>query len=299
MLKGDNPIKRIKSYIEDEENVEYELEEEYEQDEENDNYIDDELGENEVIASEATSMEPIEEEESEITEDLFNDGDEEVKAIAEEVEKEIPQENNEQMLHRYYNDESLSEYEKDELLNDLAAKNIKTVYYVVNKLRSFQGMVSLDEMASAGMLGYAKAIKSYDPTREVKFSTFAINCIKNEIKFCLRKERKHYDRNISMNYTKHQDKNGNDLTIEDTLPDNSRTPEEELAHKELRKTILKKLNMLMPMEKYVAIYRRGLDRGIKLTQKDIAQYVNMSQANISKIERNCTDKMHDLLRNEN
>lgn len=201
------------------------------------------------------------------------------------------------MLLRYYNDKTLSDYEREQLLNEVAEKNIKTIYYIVNKQRNFSNMVPLDEMASAGFVGYAKAIDKYDPDRGVKFATFAINCIKNEIRFCLRKERRHYEHNISTNYIKHQDKNGNDLTIEDTLKDESMTPEEQLQHDTLRKLILENLQLLSPIEKYVTIYRFGLDRGITLTQKQIAGLVNMSQANISKIERNCTDKLRDLLSN--
>lgn len=227
-----------------------------------------------------------------------NEIDKETQILVDELEKSEAFKDNEEIFRRYHYDKSLTPYEKEQMLNDLASANIKTIYYVVNRLRHFQNMVSLDEMVSAGLVGYAKAIDKYDPSRNVKFATFAINCIKNEISFCLRKEHKHFDNNISTSYVRFRDKNGNDLLIEDTLQDNDPTPEETMHQKSLRKLIFDNLELLTPLEKYVVIYRFGLDRGIVLTQKQIANIVDMSQANISKIERNCTDKLRDLMISE-
>lgn len=221
--------------------------------------------------------------------------DEEVLRLAAELEKEISESSNEALFDRYHNDKTLTDFEREDLLNEIAKKNLKTIYYIVNKRRSFENMIPLDEMTNAGFVGYAKAIDKYDPSRGVKFATFAINCIKNEISFCLRKERKHYDHNISTDFVKHHDKNGNDLKVEDTLMDTGMTPEEIVRHQTLQKTIKDNIDLLSPIEKYVITYRYGLDRNITLTQKQIATLVDMSQANISKIERNCLDKLRDLM----
>ena len=198
-------------------------------------------------------------------------------------------------IFRKINRDDVSEYEKGLLLDNLSKDNEKLVYYVTNKFQSFRQMIQLDELADAGMLGYAKAIASYDPDRGVKFSTFAINCIKNEISFAIRKERRHYDKDISINYIAHENKNGRGLIIEDSIACDGPTPQDDINNTVLQKAIRECLNRLSAMEKYVVVYRFGLDRGITLTQKDIAELVDMSQANISKIERNCTEKLGDIL----
>lgn len=189
-------------------------------------------------------------------------------------------------------DDSMSDEDREEMMNDLAIKNIKTVYYVVNKFTAYS--VTQDDLISAGMLGYAKALKKFNPNRGVKFSTFAINCIKNEIRFCLRKENRHYKNHISLSTVKYEDKNGGQVVLEDVIADKKLTPEEELQKKSLRQIIVNIIDTLSPIEKYIIIYRFGLDRELELTQKEIAEQVDMSQANVSKIERGCMDKIREL-----
>lgn len=97
-----------------------------------------------------------------------------------------------------------------------------------------------------------------------------------------------------MNTVKYEDKNGSQVTLEDVIPDKNLTPEEEFQKNGLRKIILQIINTLSPIEKYIITYRFGLDREIELTQKEIAEQVDMSQANVSKIERGCMDKIKEL-----
>ncbi len=240
------------------------------------------------------SLESSEQETNSLTEGDADIIDEETLELEEAIMKEVPLESNEEMFIRYKTDTSLSEAEREALLNELAEKNIKMVYYIANSKRNFTSVTSIDEMVSAGFLGYAKAIKSYDVSKGVKFSTYAINCINNEVRFCLRKESK-YMYNKSTSEDAFRDKNGNGVKVEDTIRDLNPTPDRTMHDEALRKIILNSLGALTPQEKYVTIYRYGLDRGIELTQKEIASIIGMSQANISKIEKNCMDKLGPLL----
>lgn len=180
-------------------------------------------------------------------------------------------------------------------LDDLAEANIRTVYYVVQKFRANN---DYDELVSVGMMGYAKALDKFSPVRGIKFATFAIHCIYNEILFYLRKEKKIKDHNVSINTKLSTDKNGNDLVLEDIVPDTKPNPEEHIKTNDTKNTLIIALRGLAPTERYIIIYRYGIDRGIVLTQKDIAQKLDMSQANISKIEKNSLDKLEEMLRNE-
>lgn len=189
----------------------------------------------------------------------------------------------------------LTTEEKDQI----AAENFTLVYYVANNFRNTR--IDLTELVSIGVVGYAKALNAYDTERSVKFSTFAINCIQNEILFFLRKEKKHMQNNISMNLILSTDKNGNSLNMEDIVSEESgetRSLEEgaELSSDiDMMRMAIKDLS---PKEQYIVTYRYGLDRGIIKTQSEIAKTIDMSQANVSKIEKNILEKMKTLLKNK-
>ena len=68
---------------------------------------------------------------------------------------------------------------KDE---DFIQNNLGLVHLCANKFRN-KG-IEYEEMFSAGCIGLVKAMKSFDPSRNVKFSTYAVPVILGEIK-CL------------------------------------------------------------------------------------------------------------------
>lgn len=201
--------------------------------------------------------------------------------------------NNEEIFRYIKNNPDMLQEKKDELLNKVAEDNYKTIYYIANKCATYSA--TIDDLVEAGQVGYAKAIHSYDPDRGTKFSTFAINCIRNEIYFHLRKVKKHYYNDISTEATRHKDKNGNDLRLEDILADNRDTPEEASRNEAIRKAIDEALKYLTPKERHVMIYRYALQGEKEKTQNEIADLLGMSQANISKIEKNCLERLKELL----
>lgn len=187
----------------------------------------------------------------------------------------------------------LNEEEKEKLANE----NYSLIFYVV---KMFQGSgVSYDELVSIALVGYAKALNSYDKDRKVKFSTYAINCIKNEILFFLRKERNHIRNSVHMSSILAVDKNGNSLQLEETISNidaNGRSVEEDVILSGDVEILRKALNDLSEKERYIITYRFGLDGGIIKTQREIADAIGMSQANVSKIEKNILDKIKRILR---
>lgn len=206
------------------------------------------------------------------------------------------QQSNEKALTMIYENEDMPEAVREELLNEVAKRNMKLVYSIANKCNQ-KFIVPVPELIDAGMLGYAKAFKAFDPTKGNKFATFAFHCIQNEVRFAVRKESKHYQHDESINKTRYVDKNGNNLTVEDILADERLTAAEVAAQNARDLMVREGLNKLSPIEKYVMYTRYGIDNNEELTQKDIAEAVNMSQANISKIERNSIEKLQDILHN--
>lgn len=182
--------------------------------------------------------------------------------------------------------------------NKIAEENLPLIHYVLKGLNNTR--VDYDELFSVGIVGYAKALDSYDKSREVKFSTYAINCIKNEVLFFLRKENKHNANTTSLNKILSVDKNGNNLELEEIMSDGNigeKGLEDIILEDENREILLRAMEHLKEKERYILIHRFGLDRGIVMTQKEIAEVINMSQANVSKIEKTGLHKLKLILRN--
>lgn len=175
---------------------------------------------------------------------------------------------------------------------NFAGENKALVYYVANMFIS--SGVTYDELVSIATLGFAKALNGFDMENGAKFSTYAIRCMRNEILYFLRKERKH-QMNVSLNKVLSTDKNGNDLSLEQTLESDQDSIEDMTVNDERYTYLWKALEELSENERYVAIYRYGLDRGIIKTQTEIAEEIKMSQANVSKIENAIKDKLKVIL----
>lgn len=176
-----------------------------------------------------------------------------------------------------------------------AEENMKLIGFVIKSL--YPSQVDYEELYDVGVTGYAKALVSYNKGNGAKFSTYAYNCIRNEILFFLRKEGKH-NNNISLNSILSVDKNGNNLQLEDILSDEEEDTrlEDKILKDEQRAILLKAIDELSEKEKKIIIYRFGLDRGIKKTQKELAEETNMSQANVSKIQEKAIKKLKVILK---
>lgn len=182
--------------------------------------------------------------------------------------------------------------------NKIAEDNLKLIHYV---LKSFSNTgIDYEELESIGYLGFAKALNSFDKMKGIRFSTYAINCIFNEILFFLRKEKKHMN-NYSLNKELQTDTKGNVITLEETIEDTKFSEigiDYNLIKEEEKESLLKAIKKLNEDEQYIMLYRYGVGGYKPKTQKQLAEELKMSQANISKIQRNCLKKLRFLLQKE-
>lgn len=188
-----------------------------------------------------------------------------------------------------YVPEKLEQWEKEMY----AEENQKLIHHVANKFRNTR--IAYDELFSVCMMGFTKALNAYDKKRGVKLSTFAVNCMQNEVKFYLRKDKRHRENTVSMGMVLSQDKNGNDFQLEDILSEHANETilsiEDTYEIAEEKSSILEAIDSLTPQEQYIMNSRYGLNGLEVKTQKAIAEEIDMSQANVSKIQKNCIDKI--------
>ena len=155
----------------------------------------------------------------------------------------------------------------------LVLDNQKLVYHVIKQLHLYH---KLEDYFDVGIIGLCKAAQTFNPENNSKFSTYAYICIRNNILMEIRNEKRQcdaYAMSFSSIISSSKDK---DLTLEDTLSDY------ELENDILNKEEL--ISLIMSIEKLNEKDKMIIDLYFyqNKTQKQIAQILNMSQANASR-----------------
>lgn len=164
----------------------------------------------------------------------------------------------------------------------LIERNLRLVSHIVKKYYSKTN--DTDDLISIGTIGLIKAIDSFDYTKGTRLATYASRCIDNEILMHFRALKKQAN-DIFLGDTIDTDKDGNPLTIEDIISD-SRNIEEELETKTRWEQVSKIIeNMEDEREKEIIILRYGLNNKPPLTQREVAQRLNISRSYVSRIEK--------------
>lgn len=108
----------------------------------------------------------------------------------------------------------MNESKLEQMIND----NKGLVFYTLNKFNKEQAFD--EDYHQIALIGLWKACEGFDENKNIKFSTYAVNVIRNEIADALRKERANkrldYSKVISLNETYGDE---NSLTLIDNIED--------------------------------------------------------------------------------
>ncbi len=164
----------------------------------------------------------------------------------------------------------------------LIERNLRLVSHIVKKYYSKTN--DTDDLISIGTIGLIKAIDSFNAEKGTRLATYASRCIENEILMHFRAGKK-VANDVYLNDTLEIDKDGNPLTIEDTI-----SSQDDLADNLEVKVRWEKVakiieNMEDEREKEIIILRYGLDNRKPLTQREVAQRLNISRSYVSRIEK--------------
>lgn len=164
----------------------------------------------------------------------------------------------------------------------LIERNLRLVSHIVKKYYSKTN--DTDDLISIGTIGLIKAIDSFDADKNIRLATYAGRCIENEILMHFRNIRKNSG-DVYLNDSLENDKDGNPLTIQDTISD-SRDLAEDLEKKVRWEKVSKIIeNLEDEREKEIIILRYGLDNSEPLTQREVARRLNISRSYVSRIEK--------------
>lgn len=177
----------------------------------------------------------------------------------------------------------------EEARNILIERNLRLVAHVCKKYASCK--VEQDDLISIGTIGLIKGISSFEPTKNVKLSTYVSRCIDNEILMHLRATKKN-SAEVSLEDPIGKDKDDNTVTLQDILENSERNIEEEVDLKmKIKKLYEKMKRVLKDREKLIIELRFGLDGNKPKTQNQIAEMLGISRSYVSRIETKAIGKL--------
>lgn len=192
-------------------------------------------------------------------------------------------------------DDSLKLTEEER--NEYTEKNLGLVNHVAKKFVNTG--IDEEELVGIALEGYVKALNKYRKNKKTKFTTYAYRCMFNEILAYLRKEKKWTDNVTSLNAPIGVDKNGNVLDLEKVLKeDRVKELDEVVISKDIDALVIDSLIVLNDIEKYIIVHRFGISGKEEKTQKIIAEELNISQAYVSKLEKDCLQKIKKYIQQE-
>lgn len=164
----------------------------------------------------------------------------------------------------------------------LIKHNMRLVAHVAKK---YKNSMPQDELISAGSIGLLKAVKTFNYDKGSSFSTYATRCINNEILMLLRADKK-YQNQIYLEDTISTDKDGNEISLIEIIPENSENLfdkiHNQLAFEKVLKVIKENLN---EREQRVIYMRYGICGYDQYTQIEISSRLGISRSYISRIEK--------------
>lgn len=173
--------------------------------------------------------------------------------------------------------------------NRLIEHNLRLVAHVVKKYSNT--VYEPDDLISIGTIGLIKAVDSFNQGKGIRLATYASRCIENELLMLIRSSKKQ-SREVSLYDPIGSDKEGNtiqllDICVAEEVDIISKMEEQKQLSK-LRNYIDK---VLTKREREIIMLRYGLYGGREVTQREIADKLNISRSYVSRIEKKALKKL--------
>ena len=175
-----------------------------------------------------------------------------------------------------------------EAKNKLIEHNLRLVVFLAKKYENT--LVDLEDLVSIGTIGLIKGISTYKLDKNIKLATYASRCIDNEILMFLRKNKRRKTE-ISFEDSLSYDGEGNELHLEDILGTESDIVTKGLEEETEKRLLHNEIVKLNDRDKLIMTLRYGLFDKEEMTQKEVAEYLGISQSYISRIEKKIIKKI--------
>lgn len=197
-------------------------------------------------------------------------------------EKPLSAKEEQEYLEKYHNgDEKAGEV--------LIIRNMRLVAHMVKHYGVQEKDVA--ELISIGTIGLIKAVRTFNSGKGNRLATYAAKCIDNELLMSFRNDKKKC-REISLQETIGTDKEGNEISIIDVIESKEKNFLDEYILKCDVEMLYEALDKCLDeREKIIILRRYGLNGYEEVTQREIADEMNMSRSYVSRIEKRAIEKM--------
>ena len=175
----------------------------------------------------------------------------------------------------------------------LIEHNLRLVVFLAKKYDNTG--VDLEDLVSIGTIGLIKGVNTYKLDKNIKLATYASRCIDNEILMFLRKNKKRKTE-ISFEDSLSYESEGNELHLEDILGTDEDIVTKGIEEETEKKLLQIEINKLNDRDKLIMTLRYGLFGSDEMTQKEVADYLGISQSYISRIEKKIIKKLKSVVR---
>ena len=186
----------------------------------------------------------------------------------------------------------ISQLPSDDAKSILIEHNLRLVVYISKRFENTG--IYIEDLISIGTIGLIKAINTFCTDKNIKLETYASRCIENEILMYIRKN-SGKNNEMSIDEPLNVDWDGNELLLSDILGSDEESAVSEIMRQEEIKTIRQAVNSLDARERQIITLRYGLDGNPEMTQKDVADFLGISQSYISRLEKKIIAELHSSL----
>jgi len=175
--------------------------------------------------------------------------------------------------------------------NKLFDDNFRLVNYTLNSMNIRPGNPIYEDCFSWAQAGLFDAVNRFDSEKS-KFSTFAMKCIKNSVARFLRftRAKKRTAIVLSLEQPLAEDKEGNKLTLGESIASADNTLDETIIEEETLQELLAIL-VTAADERIQEIYLRWIDGEI---QMKIAEDYGITQMNVSRLIKRLVQRMQQI-----
>ncbi len=170
----------------------------------------------------------------------------------------------------------------------LITHNLRLVVYISKKFES--PSAGIEDLISIGTIGLIKAVNTFRPERNIKLATYASRCIENEILMYLRKSSQ-LRNEISIDDPLNVDWDGNELLLSDVLGSDQNTVNQDLEKEVEKQLLMEAVSNLSEREQKIMHLRFGLNETKEHTQKEVAEFLGISQSYISRLEKRIMERL--------
>lgn len=172
--------------------------------------------------------------------------------------------------------------------SELIVHNLRLVAHVVKKY--YTSNADTEELISIGTVGLIKAVSTFNNSKSTRFATYAAKCIDNEILMYFRSAKKSA-RDVYLDEPVDVDKDGNSMSLMDIIAEDDNMVDRIDTMIKSRQLYGFVENSLDDREREIILYRYGLYGKKPLTQREVAEKLDISRSYVSRIEKKALEKL--------